>query len=217
MLQAVVFDMNGVIVNDERFHQEAWRRYVEKHSIKLTEDDFKHFIFGRTEKEVFEYLFKKEMTPEEVAQNSDERVDIAIELFKPHLAPTKGLIDFLQTLQTAHIKIGLATSSRKRYLNFILDGLRLRQYFQVIVTAEDITKGKPDPEIYTKTVQRLGAEPHHSIAIEDSLSGIKSAQAAGMKVVAITTTHTAEELSIANKIVGSFVDISKDDIATLTF
>lgn len=215
MLKAAIFDMNGVIIDDERIHQESWRQICKKYNFHLTEDEFKHNIFGRTEADTFEYLFHRQLTPEELAKFSDERVKTAIDIFKPQLTPTIGLLNLLEELTKQNISVAIATSARWPYTNFILDGLNIRKYFKEIVTAEDIKKGKPDPEIYLKTAEKLGVDPHDCVVFEDTLSGIKSAHSAGMKVIAITTTHKAEELSSADAIIPSFNDINANFLRKL--
>src|SRR6185369_577003 len=167
---------------------------------------------GRRESETFEFLFKRKLSEEEVNKYSNERVDIAIPIFKPIMEATPGLLEFLRYLKDQHVPMALATSSRKRYLEFIFDGLNLWQYFQVIVTSEDVKKGKPDPEVYLKAATQLGIPAEHCLAIEDSLSGIKSAQAAGMKVIGIATTHAPEEILQADKVILSFQQQSFEEL-----
>lgn len=208
MYKAVIFDMNGVLINDERIHQEAWRQFIVVHGFQISEDEFTHSVFGRTEKDVFTWLFKKELSDEEVNKYSNERVDIAISIFRPQLKSTPGLLDFLIELRRDKIKIGIATSSRNRYKDFILDGLSIREYFDIVVGAEDIKKGKPDPEIYLLTAQRLQVSPNDCLVFEDSNSGIISAKAAGMIAVGITTTHTSAELKGWDFVISSFEGIS---------
>lgn len=210
--QAVIFDMNGVIVDDERIHQKSWRKFCHDHGFRLTEDEFKQKVFGRIEKETFEYLFKRHLTEEEVAQYSDERVDTAIRLVKPVLEVVAGVLGVLRFLKEHHIQIALATSSRRRYQRLIFDSLRLDDFFDAIVTAEDISKGKPDPEIYLLAAKQLSVEPKECVAIEDSVSGIRSAQKAGMKVIGIATTHTPEEIQQADKVVLDFTSQSFEQL-----
>jgi len=215
MFQAVIFDMNGVIIDDERIHQESWRQLCHKYDFHLTEDEFKHNVFGRTEADTFAYLFHKQLTPEELERYSSERVEIAISIFKPKLALAEGLLQFLQELHVCNVPLAIATSARKPYTNFVLDGLNIRQFFKQVVTAEEVSKSKPNPAIYLMTAKKLSVDPKSCIVFEDLLSGIKSAQAAGMKVIGITTTHVAEELNIADKIIDSFKHINVDDLRKL--
>lgn len=212
MRKAFIFDMNGVIVNDERFHQASWRKLCEKYGFELTEEEFKHNVFGRTEKDTLNYLFQKQLTDEELEPYLTERVNIAIELYKPEIALTEGLAIFLEDLATHTIPTAIATSARWPYTNFVLDTLNIRKYFNAVVTAEDIQKGKPDPEIYVKAASKLGANPELCVAIEDSVSGIKAAKAAGMYVVGITTTHGKEELGLADRVVDSFKEVTVENL-----
>jgi len=208
MFKAVIFDMNGVIVNDERIHQESWRQLCNKYGLHLTEDEFKNQIFGRTEKDTLKYIFDRELTEKELADYSDERVKIAISIFQPQMALADGLLALLYELDNSQLPTAIATSSRQQYTDFILDNLKIRHFFQEIVTAEDITHGKPSPEIYFLAAKRLDIDPKFCVVFEDTLSGIKSVQSAGMKVVAITTTHTKSELISADNVVNSFTEVS---------
>lgn len=215
MFKAVIFDMNGVIINDERIHQESWRQYCQKHGFSLTEEEFKQKVFGRTEKEILEYLYKREITPEELQKDSDERVALSIQIFEPQLKIMDGLDTLLENLYQQNIPLAIATSSRNKYLNFILDGLNIRKYFKVIVTAQDITKGKPDPEIYVKAAEQLGINPQDCIVFEDTISGITSAKAAGMKVIGVATTHSKEELESASTVIHTFNEVTTEMLNTL--
>ncbi|MEK7450364.1 MAG: HAD family phosphatase [Patescibacteria group bacterium] len=215
MFKAVIFDMNGVIVQDELIHQESVRQYCKRHGFNITEEEFKRDIFGRTEKDIFEYLYKRPITPKELKEYSNERVDGAIEIFKPQLKMANGLEALLENLYENNIPMAIATNSRNRYFNFIMDGLGIRKYFKVTVTAEDITKGKPDPEIYLMTAKQLRINPHDCIVFEDTMMGIESAKAAGMKVIAIATINSKEELGIADKVIDSFNEIDLEALNNL--
>lgn len=204
--------MNGVIIDDEQIHQETWRQLGKKYNLNLTEEEFQNNISGRTEKDVFVYLLGKELTPRELAERSAERVKIAIDIFKPQLALAKGLLSFLESLRGNNIPIAVATSARRPYTDFILDGLEIRKYFQKIVTAEDVTKGKPDPEMYLLAAKQIDVKPTDCVVFEDSVSGIKAGKAAGMKVIAITTTYTGDELVLADKVIDSFDGVTISDL-----
>ncbi|HUB93484.1 MAG TPA: HAD family phosphatase [Verrucomicrobiae bacterium] len=215
MIKAVIFDMNGVIIDDEQFHREAWRRYCKRHGFRLTEDDFKHHVFGTTEKDTFQFLYGRSLSDAEVESFSNERVDEVIELVKSRATVPPGLKDLIEDITSAGMKLGIATSARRRYFNFVMDQLKLREYFSAVLTAQDVHKGKPDPEIYVGCAKRLQVDPRECVVIEDTISGIKSGQAADMKVIAITTTHPKDELTIADLIVSSFKELSIERIENL--
>lgn len=212
MIKAVVFDMNGVIINDEKFHKQSWTIFCQRYGFKLSPQEFDKEVMGKRDKETLEYLFKKKLTPDEINNYANERDEIVKPLVNNNLQLTKGLQKLLEDLKQAHIPVAIATSSRKGYMNFIMDNFNLRKYFKHIITAEDIVNGKPDPEIYLKTALLLQKKPEDCLVFEDSLSGIKSAKNAGMNVIAITTTHNKNELSLADQIIDSFEDISVDDL-----
>lgn len=207
-MKAVIFDMNGVIIDDERIHQESWRVYCEKHGFHISEEDFKLKVFGRTEKNTFEFLYNRSITTEKLEKFSNERVDTAINIFKAQIKMTLGLQELLDELYENNIPMAVATSSRKRYFSFIMDALSIGKYFKIVLTAEDISKGKPDPEIYLKTAEGLKINPQECLVFEDTISGIKAAKAADMKVVGVATTHSSEELNIANAVVQDFQDVN---------
>lgn len=213
-MTAVIFDMNGVIIDDERIHQQSWKVYCKNHDFHITEEEFKKKVFGRTEKETFEYLYKRIITKKELEEFSNERVDTAIEIFKPLMKMTLGLKKLFRELSENNIPMAIATSSRPRYVNFIMESFNIRSLFKAILTAEDIVKGKPDPEIYQKSAEKLAVSPRECVVIEDTLSGINSAKAAGMKVIGIATTHSKEELKSADKVVESFKEITLSFLKT---
>lgn len=208
MIRAVIFDMNGVIIDDEEYHQIAWRELCTTYGWTLTENDFQKEVFGRPEKDTISFLLRHEATEEEVERYSSERVKIAMELFKPQIKLTTGLFNFLEELKTHNIPMGIGTSSRRVYMNFIMDTLQIRSYFKIILTAQDIIHGKPDPEMYLKVAHGLDVLPNQCIVFEDSVTGIEAAKSAGMKAVALTTTNSAERLVAADKIIHSFNEIT---------
>lgn len=213
--KAIIFDMNGVIINDERVHQQSWKEFCQKYKFSLSEDDFKNKVFGRTEADTLTYLFNKKLTDNEISNYSDERVKTAIDIFKPQLKLNDGLLNLLIDLKNNDIPIAIATGSRTVYTNFIIDGLKIKEYFKQITTAQEVFKGKPDPEIYLLTANKLNVDPKDCIVFEDSISGIKAAKSANMKVVAITTTHQRDELLIADKVIDSFTEITVKELGNI--
>ncbi|NTU46883.1 HAD family phosphatase [Candidatus Roizmanbacteria bacterium] len=212
MLQAVIFDMNGVIIDDERFQKQAWRRYLEAHNIKISEDEFKYYINGRTEKDGLKYIYKDTLSPEEQEKILDERIGYVIEIVSERLQLTEGLAELLNELYDNNIATAIATGSRQRYFNFIMDGLQIRKYFNTFVTANDINKGKPDPEIYLKSAEKLKVMPTECLVFEDAISGIQAAKKAGMKVIGVATTHQKEELAIADYTISTFQEINLEKL-----
>ena len=213
-IEAILFDMDGVVVDNLPYHVDAWLLFCEKKQIPLTREIFYKELNGMNSKDTFEWFYKRPMTREEVHPLEEEKEVIYRDFYRPHLAPAPGLVDFLKEIRAAGIKTALATSAGPGNIDFTIDGIGLRDQFDVIVGGAEVSKGKPDPEIYLLAAQKLGVEPANCWVIEDSLQGIKSGQSAGCKVAGITTSHTREELAHTNiqsqDFVGLFEKITKN-------
>jgi beta-phosphoglucomutase family hydrolase len=206
-LKAVLFDMDGVIVDNLPYHVEAWLLFCERNGIPLTKQVFYKELNGMNSKDTFEWFYKKEMTRAEVEVLEEEKELLYREFYAEHRKPAKGLLTFLHDLRSRGIKTALATSAGPGNIDFIVDGLGIRDQFDAIIGGAEVTKGKPDPEIYLKAAALVGVSPADCIVIEDSLQGIASGQAAGASVVGITTSHTADELAHADFCAPDFTDL----------
>ncbi len=204
---AAIFDMDGVIVDNGKYHLKAWEEFCNRHNISFTEERFNEF-FGRTNEQVLTDMFHHDLSKQEIKKLGNEKEEIYREIYKPHLKPVEGLISFLEELQQNNIPTGVATSAPEENVDFVLDGLDIRGFIQIIVNDSMVTRGKPHPEIYLKTAELLKTDPQNCVVFEDSLSGTKAAFDAGTKVVAITTTVPAEKHKHAHLTVSNFNEIS---------
>lgn len=209
---AVIFDMDGVLVDNNPYHRQAWHVFTKEHGFSLTDDELKRHVYGKINSEIIYYLFGKEVSPKEIKKYSLQKEKIYHELYGQHIEPVPGLIPFLDLLQSNHISRAIATSSPPINVTFTLDGIGAKKYFDVIVDDTQVTKGKPDPEIYLTTAKALDVLPADCIVFEDSLSGVESARRAGMRVIGLTTTHTASELADADLIIENFCAITIDTL-----
>lgn len=209
----IIFDFNGVIVNDERVHEQSWRIMYTKHG--FTEDQFRKHFFGKREQDIFEYVHNQTLNPADIDRLSTKRVDIVKELLNNNLTTTPGFTDFLQTLKEKHIPYAIGTSSRRPYLQYILELLSLQNDFSHIVSAENVTHGKPHPEVFLRCAELLHLPPNHCIVFEDTHHGIQAAKNAGMKVVALTTTHDKQDVQKADLIINDFTKIHIDVLDSL--
>jgi len=206
-LKAVLFDMDGVIIDNLPYHVDAWLLFCERKGIVLTRELFYKELNGMNSKDTFEYFYKREMSSEELYLLEEEKESIYRRFYKDFLQPAEGLISFLNRLKSEQILCALATSAGQGNIDFIVDGLGIRDYFQVIVGGGEVKKGKPDPEIYLKAADQLGVNYADCWVIEDSLQGIKSGKSAGMQVIGITTSHSQEELNHTTIQAANFVGI----------
>ena len=209
---AVIFDMDGVMVDNISYHIEALNIFCQRHNCSFTDEEFKQNISGKTTKEVMNYIFKRELNFQELINYTEEKESIYRDLYSKHLCPTKGLVKFLKILRENNIKIAVATAGPKINLDFVLKGIKADQYFEALVNGDMVENGKPDPEIYLKAAKLINVEPSSCIVIEDSIMGIRSGLNAGMKVIGITTVHSRAELKKADYIIDDFEQLSIDDL-----
>lgn len=206
-MKAVLFDMDGVVVDNLPFHVDAWLLFCERHNIPLTREVFYRELNGMNSKDTFEWFYQKEMSRAEVEVLEEEKEILYRGFYKEHMKPAAGLVTFIKALRAHGIKTALATSAGPGNIDFIVDGLGIRDQFDAIIGGAEVRKGKPDPEIYLKAAALVGVDPADCWVIEDSLQGITSGLNAGMQVVGITTSHTAEELAHTHWIAADFVEL----------
>jgi len=211
MIKAVIFDLDGVIINSEPLHDESTAIVLQKNGISISEKERKQFL-GLNDKEIFSQVVKEnklKKTPEDLIQ---EREKVYFDLIKKKgLDLFPGVLEAIQKFSKRY-KLAITTSSEKSKVDFTLKKFNLSQYFPIIITGEDITKGKPDPEPYIKTIKQLGVKSKECLVIEDSINGMKSALDAGCFCIAVTNTFPAAQLKQADMIVQNISEINENVI-----
>jgi HAD superfamily hydrolase (TIGR01509 family) len=200
----LIFDMDGVIVENHLWHFEAWVEFGWRHNIIITKEDFSR-QFGSTNQQVMNSLFGDTLSARDIAILSDEKEFIYREIYLPHIHPVKGLPEFLKYTSAKNISMALATSAPYENVIFTLEATGLQKYFEVITDSSMVSRGKPDPEVYITTAAKLGVKPSECIVFEDTIPGILSATNAGMRVIGVATTHNPDELLMyVNEIIMNF-------------
>jgi len=203
--KAAIFDLDGTIVDNMRYHEKAFRLLAAKHRIALSDEDFR-WMAGRKNKDIFAQYFG-EKTVEEHEKLADEKESIYRELFEPVIVEVPGLLDFLKLLHTQKIKLAIASAAPKENRIFVFKHLPIYEYFNTVVGAENVTNGKPHPEVFLSAATNLHVDPKDCVVFEDAPNGISAAKAAGMYAVGILTTHTKEELHEADMVISSFQEL----------
>ncbi len=195
--QAYIFDMDGVLVNNCRYHVLAWRVFSKKHGFELTDEQVLEWM-GAANRVYMERLLGRPVAEDELAA-----------LYAPHLRIPDGLRAFLDRAHAADIPCGVATGAPQQNIDFILDGLDLRRDFRCVVDPSQYSHSKPAPDCYLRAAAHLGVAPENCTVFEDAVAGIQSAHAAGMRVVAITTTNPRATLQSAgaDRIIDSFAEL----------
>lgn len=207
--------MDGVVCHNMPAHEEAWTRFFKTKGIDIEMNDFRTNTMGMPTREVLRYYYKREVPPAEAHEAAVVKETLYRELYLPHRAAAKGLIPFLKGSRAGGYKAGLGTGSKDDNVSFILDGLELRSWFDAIVDGGMVTKGKPDPETFLILADKLKVKPENCVVFEDSLLGEEAARRAGMKVVAITTSHRADEFKYAALKAADFTTLSAAKAAAL--
>jgi beta-phosphoglucomutase len=211
---AIIFDMDGVLIDSNPTHKIALKQFCKQHGQDLTEQQLRDKIYGRTNKDWIPNVFPG-IDAATLQKYGDEKEALFRQLYENEIKPLRGLIPFLEMLDRNKIPRAIGTSAPRENVDFTLDKTGIRNYFDIILDEKFVTKGKPDPEIYTKCVAALKLPAEKCIVIEDSLSGVQAGKAAGCKVIGVTTTHTADELSDTDYVIQDFEGLSADLLETL--
>jgi beta-phosphoglucomutase len=207
---AILFDLDGVVIDSEPAHEKSLIEASERLGHRIALSDTKQFK-GSTELDCARILQKITNSAEkDLFEIMQLRVDAFRKLFK-EIPLVEGVIPFLRRCRARHWSIALTTSAQREMQQLAFRQFGLADYFDVVITGNDITHGKPDPEPYLKTAAKIGHPPRQCLVIEDSTNGIRSAKAAGCPAVGITTSFSSETLSSAGAdlVVGKFSDLER--------
>ncbi len=207
---AVIFDMDGVLVDNSEIHNRTWQMICRKYGKDISTNEIRS-IFGGTNKIFVSRLLGKN-DEKDINAIAIEKEALYRKLYEETIQLPEGLLNLLIELKTYKIPMAVATSAPTENMDFVLDKLNIRNYFDVLVDETYVKRGKPDPEIYLITAKKLGLKPQQCVVIEDSVFGIQSALAAGMKVVGITSTFSVDKINQADIIIKSFREINVEKI-----
>jgi HAD superfamily hydrolase (TIGR01509 family) len=204
-VQAVVFDMDGVIVDSEPYSMQALIDVLRHYGIEPTPDDLRRSYGRRVRDDIVDYFARYGVTAD---------VNIAIahkharyyHLAAGHLHPFPGVMALLTRIRRQGFRLALASSGDQVKVAFGMQALELNGIFDTVVTGDDVSHSKPDPEIYLIAAQRLGLAPADCIAIEDAPAGVEAARRAGMRCIAVANSVAREQLQQADLIVESLAD-----------
>jgi len=195
MLRGVVFDMDGVIIDSHPAHRLAWKSFLQSLGRSTSDEELDFILDGRKRDEILKY-FLGELAPEQIAEYGNRKDELLCQ-HSEAMQPMPGVIEFLDRLSEAGIRMAIATSASRRRACGTLEELKLASSFHTIVTGDDIPRGKPDPAIYHLAVKRMQESPEHLFAVEDAVSGVKSARAAGIRCLAVGPAQRADLLRSA--------------------
>jgi len=206
-IKAVIFDMNGVIINDKHIHKIALNKTLKPYRISLNDEGYLKCCAGKTDRAGFEFIAKKFKKKLPIDKLIKQKGQIYLKLFLTNKKACPGIIKLIHLL-AKNFTLAVASSALRQEVDLTIQEFGIKQDFEITISANEVTKGKPDPEPYLITAQKLGLKPEECVVIEDSKSGVISAKRAGCYCIGITTTHSKKDLAQADLIVNQFSAIN---------
>ncbi len=203
--------MDGVICHTNPYHSMAFKEFFAKRNMYPTEEEFALHMYGKSNSYIMSHFFGKPISGDELLELENEKESLFREIYKDKIDPISGFMDFFHQLKTNQFLTGVATSAPFANMELIAGTLSLFDYMESVLASEDVTKHKPDPQIYLKSSANLQVEPDSCLVFEDSFSGVTAAKNAGMKVVGVLSSHSKKELPICDLYIQDFreVDVEK--------
>jgi len=201
-IKAVIFDMDGVIIDSEEIHVRSEKALYEKYNLKIEKEDW-NYVKGRNAQDSHSYILQKNNRKDlNVADLISENIKIYQEMAKNNIKLFSGFKELINFVNK-NFKLALTTSSNKLNQQFAFNIFNLHNFFDIVVTGDMVTCGKPHPEPYQKTIAKLNVPASQCIVIEDTANGVMSARAAGAKTIAVTHTFPTHKLEMADFVVNN--------------
>jgi len=189
-----IFDMDGVLIDSGAHHRNAWQTLLEELEVTPDEPEYWRLTIGRPAEEAVPLLLGRAVSGAEARHLALRKRELYAGFARRGTLTVAGVSAFVVSLARQGVPRAVGTSASRWDVDTLLGELGLRRHFDVIVTAEDVRMGKPDPEVYLEAARRLGAPPPDCLVFEDSLVGVEAARRAGMRAVGVTTAHSDAEL-----------------------
>ena len=224
MLRAVIFDFDGVITDSELLHLRSFNDVLAQYGIAITAEDYYKNYLGLADLDLFGSLVEQgllKIDRRQIRNLFEQKKRAFRKLAKTEGKIIDGVSDFLKMLRENDIPMAICSGALLPEIEMILEGGRLRSFFEVIVSAEQVKKGKPNPEGFLLTLKKLNEKisrtimSNECIVVEDSHWGLEAARAAGMHSIAVTNSYDAEKLTAADKIVTKLNELDMDDLREL--
>ena len=211
---SVIFDVDGVLVDSYTAHFHSWLALAEERGChRMTEDEFRA-TFGRTTRETIAELWPKAtLAPEEIVELDDRKEVLFRDMMRADFQPVAGAVSLIAALREAGFGLAAGSSGPPENVFLVLDRLQCRDLFDVVVTGVDVTRGKPDPEVFRTCAERLGDASTHCAVIEDAVVGIEAANRAGMFSIALVTEgRDTTKFHHADRVVRDLRELSPEAI-----
>lgn len=208
-LKAVLWDLDGVIADTWAAHFVTWQWAMAESGHPFDEADFRR-IFGIANTDAVRLLLGETVPVHEMVRIGERKEALFREIVQVHVSLMPGVVMWLERLRQEGYRQAIASSAPRENLDVLLHVLDIEPYFQAVVSADDVTKGKPDPTIFLEAAAALGVPPSRCVVVEDAVAGIQAARRTGMVCLAVATTEPAERLSDADLVVECLTELAED-------
>ncbi len=208
---AVIFDMDGVLIDTFEAHFESWKIVTRQDQTEMTRQQFAE-TFGRTSREIIAYLWPEKAGDAAAVSDFDNRKEEAFrQIISEKFPPMPGVIELLTSLASEGILMAVGSSAPPENVALVIEKLAASDLFAALVTGRDVTRGKPDPQVFLLAAKRLGVPPERCVVVEDAPMGLKAARAAGMQCVGMASTGRIRgQLSDADLVVDSLTELTPE-------
>tara|TARA_E500000178_G_scaffold353105_1_gene418136 strand:+ start:1324 stop:1965 length:642 start_codon:yes stop_codon:yes gene_type:complete len=210
MIKGVIFDMDGTIVDSLPYHHEAWRIFFEENKVEDFSEKLKKYKGGGT-LDLMKAVYGNIYTVDELKKMSDDKEIIFRKIYKGNIKPIKGFLEFIFELKSKDILIGLASNAIRKNVTLTLNELGVYDLFDNIICGDEVSFGKPNPEMFDKTIIGFNLKKDDCIIFEDSIEGVEGAVNAGINVIGVTSSNSSDILNKAGCIasINNFIDIDQ--------
>ena len=207
MIKAILFDLNGTMIDDMEYHSQAWFDILNNDlRANLSIERVRKEMYGKNSELLIRVFGDQRFSNEEMEALSMEKEKRYQKAYFPELKLINGLDEFLKQARSRKIKLAIASAAIPFNINFVLDNLKIKDFFDAVVSADDVVTSKPHPETFLKAAELLRVPPEECVVFEDAPKGVEGAFNAGMKAVALTTMYSKESFSAYNNVLAIVKD-----------
>jgi len=210
----VLFDLDGVLIDTGQFHKQSWFDLAEKEGFAISDEFFRQ-TFGMQNYQILPLLAGSKLSGKEIDRMADWKERRYRQLINGKLTLLQGVKELIEDLKENGFLLAIGTSTPHANLTFMLEQLPVDGYFDAYVAGEDVKNGKPAPDTFLKAAQKLSLLPEYCVVVEDAVQGVQAGKAGGMKVLAVTTTRSKEELNQADMVVENLTQVTAADFINL--
>lgn len=201
-IRGLIFDMDGTIVDNMRYHDDAWEAWHTKYALPFDRPSFFGRTAGRTNPEIIGEMFP-DLSPEEIVARGMEKEALYVDLYRPHVRAVSGLSDLMARAEAANVPMAVGTAAPNDNIAVVLDTLALRARFRTIVSPSQGFRGKPHPDMFLAAAERMGVAPAECVVFEDAPLGVEAARRAGMRAVAMLTMLKAPDFAAFDNVIAA--------------